>query len=64
MHADGKDAEVAQIVNTNNLVRIRSAQGGGIVRWIRASGLTQEEAAMILGENPAFAPKSLSLIHI
>ena len=61
MHADGKDAEVAQIVNTNNLVRIRSAQGGGIVRWIRASGLTQEEAAMILGENPAFAPKSSDL---
>ena len=47
MHADGKDAEVAQIVNTNNLVRILSVDGGGLVRWIRTSGLTQEEAAMI-----------------
>ena len=57
MHADGKDAEVAQIVNTNNLVRIRSAQGGGIVRWIRASGLTQEEAALIGGGKPRVSPK-------
>ena len=47
MHSDGKDAEVAQIVNTNNLVRILSVDGGGLVRWIRTSGLTQEEAAMI-----------------
>ena len=47
MHSDGKDAEVAQIVSANNLVRILSVDGGGLVRWIRTSGLTQEEAAMI-----------------
>ena len=53
MHSDGKDAEVAQIVSANNLVRILSVQGGGLVRWIRTSGLTQEEAAMI---QPGYFP--------
>ena len=47
MHSDGRDTEVAQIVNTNNLVRINSVEDGGMVQWIRTSGLTQEEAAMI-----------------
>ena len=54
MHVDGKDAEVAQIVNANNLVRIRSVEGGDMVRWIRTSGLTQEEAAMIQPAYPIF----------
>ena len=47
MHMDGKDAEVSQIVSQNNLVRIRNVHGGNMVQWIRTSGLTQEEAAMI-----------------
>jgi len=52
MHSDGKDAEVAQIVSTNNLVRIRGVEGGDMVQWIRTSGLTQEEAAMIQPSYP------------
>ena len=47
MHLDGKDAEISQIVRENNLVRIRDVHGGNMVQWIRSSGLTQEEAAMI-----------------
>ena len=47
MHLDGKDSEVSKIVRTNNLVRINRVHGGCIVQWIRSSGLTQEEAAMI-----------------
>jgi len=47
MHRDGKDADVSQIVQENNLVRIRNVHGGNVVQWIRSSGLTKEEAAMI-----------------
>ena len=47
MHSAGEDLEVESIVNTNNLVRIASVRNGGMIDWIRASGLTQEEAAMI-----------------
>ena len=47
MHLDGKDAEISQIVRENNLVRIRDVHGGNMVQWIRTSGFTQEEAAMI-----------------
>lgn len=47
MHSDGKDSEVASIVSADNLVRIMNVRGGGMIQWIRTSGLTQEEAAMI-----------------
>ena len=57
MHSDGKDTEVAQIVNANNLVRVGSVHDGDIVQWIRTSGLTQEEVAMV---QPAYPISSLS----
>jgi len=47
MHSDGMDAEVAQVVHTNNLVRVGDVQGGSLLYWIRSSGLTQEEVAMV-----------------
>lgn len=47
MHSDGKDAEVASIVKTNNLVYVNDVRRGSIIDWIRSSGLTQEEAALI-----------------
>ena len=56
MHLDGKGTEVSQIVGENNLVRVLSVHDGSLIQWIRSSGLTQEEAAMI--------QPGLSLIHI
>ena len=49
MHSDGKDSEVAGIVKANNLVRILNVDGAddALAQWIRTSGLTKEEAAMI-----------------
>ena len=47
MHSAGNDIEVESIVNTNNLVRVAHVREGGMIDWIRTSGLTQEEAAMI-----------------
>jgi len=52
MRSDGKDTEIAQIATTNNLVRIRDVHGGSMLQWIRSSGLTQEEVAMV---QPAYA---------
>ena len=47
MHSDQRDQEVTSIVKANNLVRILDVNKGSLVQWIRSSGLTQEEAAMI-----------------
>jgi hypothetical protein len=47
MHVDGRDEEVAEIVRRNNLVKIMDAKMAGLANWVRTSGLTREEAAMI-----------------
>ena len=53
MHRDGWDAEVAEIVQSNNLVYIPEIRGGVFLDWVAQSGLTREEAALI---QPAYAP--------
>ncbi len=52
MRADGKGSDVASIVNTNNLVYVSDVRDGGMIQWIRSSGLTQEEAALIQPDYP------------
>ena len=47
MHVDGKDGEVAEVVGSNNLVKVMDANVTGLTNWVRSSGLTREEAAMI-----------------
>jgi len=47
MQCDGRDLEVAAIVEKNNLVRVNDVQQGCLIDWIHISGLTQEEAALI-----------------
>ena len=47
MHSDNRDQEVTSIVKANNLVRILDVNKGSLIDWVRSSGLTQEEAAMI-----------------
>ena len=47
MHSDGNDSGVASIVRANNLVRVNDVRRGSMIDWIRSSGLTQEEAALI-----------------
>ena len=47
MHSDGNDSGVASIVQANNLVRVNDVRRGSMIDWIRSSGLTQEEAALI-----------------
>lgn len=47
MHVDGKDQEVANVVSADNLVEVMDAELAGLTNWIRTSGLTREEAAMI-----------------
>ncbi len=47
MHVDGRDAEVAEVVQRNNLVKVMDAKMAGLANWVRTSGLTLEEAAMI-----------------
>jgi hypothetical protein len=53
MHRDGWDDAVADVVSTNNLIRVPDVRSGGLVAWVTQSGLTQEEAALI---QPAYAP--------
>ena len=57
MRSDGMSTEVAKIVNADNLVLVSSVNGGGMLDWVRTSGLTQEEAAMI---QPSYAVDGLS----
>ena len=52
MHSDGNDSDVASIVETNNLVRVNDVRRGSMMHWIRSSGLTQEEAALIQPSYP------------
>lgn len=47
MHCDGKDKDIASTVKTNNLVYVNDVRSGGMIDWIRSSGLIQEEAALI-----------------
>jgi len=53
MHKSGHDAAVAQIVEENNLVFVNDVRHGPLVEWVKFSGLSQQEAAMI---QPAYAP--------
>ena len=47
MHSDNRDREVKSIVQANNMVYVLDVKGGGLSDWVKTSGLTQEEAAMI-----------------
>ncbi len=47
MHSDGRDQAIASIVQKNNFVYVNDVHSGGLIDWIRSSGLTQEEAALI-----------------
>ena len=47
MHVDGHYDKVAEVVESNNLVKVMDANLAGLANWVRASGLTLEEAAMI-----------------
>ena len=52
MHVDGHNDKVTEVVEANNLVKVMDANITGLANWIRSSGLTQEEAAMI---QPSYA---------
>ena len=47
MHVDGSDDAVEEVVRANNLMKVMNAKVAGLARWVRSSGLTLEEAAMI-----------------
>ena len=52
MHANGDDSGVQAIRAANNLVYVNDAHQGSLLNWIRTSGLTQQEAAMIQPSYP------------
>lgn len=52
VRASGRGDLVDQIARENNLVRIEELTGGPLLDWIRLSGLTREEAALI---QPAYS---------
>ena len=47
MHRSGHDAAVVEVVEAKNLVYVKDATQGPLVEWIKFSGLTQDEAALI-----------------
>ena len=47
MHCDSDDSGVQAVVDTNNLVYVNDVREGRLLDWVRMSGLTREEAAMI-----------------
>ena len=62
MHVDGHDSAVAEVVAANNLVQVMDAKLAGLSDWVRMSGLTREEAALI---QPAYPfPADASLLEL
>ena len=59
MHVDGHDSAVAEVVAADNLVQVMDADLAGLSNWVRMSGLTREEAALIQPLYPAYSDATL-----
>ena len=59
MHVDGHDSAVAEVVAADNLVQVMDANLAGLSHWVRMSGLTREEAALIQPGYPADSDATL-----
>jgi hypothetical protein len=49
VHKSGRDDLVAAVQRENNTVRLADVRTGALFDWMLASGLTQEEIAMVQG---------------
>ncbi len=56
MLCSGMTDDVAAIVHNDNFVVVTDVRTGPVVAWVRQSGLTQEEAALI---QPMYSPPSI-----